>query len=193
MGGARAPENPSLVTCNPYRATRRDLKGTSTGPDMVAFAQKTPFCRLSLLGLRPNMAAARDIVTIRSILATARADGTRGGTSASAVPGRPARRPVSRFRYTPLPPRQALRCRADRDRRPGTAEALGDQQPAAAPQFHRPMPRGKQSPQQLHLGNAVVAEAFGLQFLFEQLDSGVEFRLPGLRTPQAQASGPLFG
>ena len=53
------------------------------------------------------------------------------------------------------------------------AEALRYQQPAAAAEFHRPMPRGKQTAKQLHLGNAIVAESFRLQFLFQQLDPGV--------------------
>ena len=54
------------------------------------------------------------------------------------------------------------------------AEALRDQQPPAAPQFDGRVPCGKQTAQQLHLGDAVLAETFGLELLLDKLDSGIE-------------------
>jgi len=127
------PKNPSLMTCNPYRVTRRDQRNLHrTGHGCVCAGNSV--LPPSWIGFRPNRVAARGMVTMRT---SSKADGTRGEISASAVRGKPAKPPASKFLHTRPLPRRALRSPAGRARRPGTRgiprESAGDHGPPIPP------------------------------------------------------------
>ena len=62
MGGASCAEKPIPRDLQSLLSDATGLKGTSTGPDMVAFAQQNSVLPPKLVGLRPNMAAARALI-----------------------------------------------------------------------------------------------------------------------------------
>ncbi len=62
----RTPEKPIPGDLQSLPSDAPGLKGTSTGPDMVAFAQENSVLSPELVGVRPSMAAARGMLTIEA-------------------------------------------------------------------------------------------------------------------------------
>ena len=124
------------------------------------------------------MAVARDIVTIRGVLATARVDETRDGTWASAVPGRPARPAGLQISIqTAAPTTSTSLPGGSRSTPRNVRKPLGiNSRPRPCNSTFPFPPRESSRPSNCTWAIRFVAEALGLQFLFpEEIDSGVVF------------------